>query len=67
MEINLTPGQRRRLDDSISLISDHDMIRQSIKLKENEGKLQEILLRESVQLDIKSQAKEMAGTLWQQK
>jgi len=64
LEINLTPSQKKTLDQSISFISDHEAIRQSVKLKENETMLNEILLRESVQLDIHARAKELAEGLW---
>lgn len=69
MEINVTPIRNEIVDDNGAngMISDHDLIGQTFKLYENEEKRQEILLRESVQLDIKQKAKEMADKLWSQK
>lgn len=38
--LDMSPSQKKRLDESISFISDQDVIRQSLKIKGNEEKLQ---------------------------
>lgn len=65
--LEISPSLKKKLDESISFISEQEMIRQSLKIKGNEEKLHEILLRESVQLDIHLKAKEMAEALWRDK
>ena len=64
LKISISPTKNVPFNDSLNVSGDHDLVRQSIKLKENEEKLSRILLQESVQLDIQDKAKEMAEQIW---